>query len=137
MLDAKSPTGLRNERLEVVRRDQALMPCPEVPRVTRFCLHTSVAGIAGCVLSELRSESWLLPASMGDVVAGERRRADRNLGRCRGRSAPDGLIVLAGQRHPATLAIAPCAPHLGHRVTPPVTRLFGWCNPGATATCAR
>src|SRR5215510_11470281 len=93
------------------------MPCPGVSLATRFCWHASVIGITGCAVSDVRSESWLHPASMGgNVVAGERRRADRKPDLCRGRSVHDGLIVLAGQRHPATLAIAPCAPHLNNRV---------------------
>ena len=93
------------------------MPCPEASLAARLCWHASVIGIPGCVVSDARGESWLHSASMGrNVVSGERRRADRNPGLCRGRSAHDGLIVLAGQRHPATLAIAPCAPHLNNRV---------------------
>src|SRR5215831_1254352 len=100
------------KHLGVVLGDQAALPCLAMSFGTRLRWRARPFGISGCVFSATRSESWLLPALTGeDVVAGQRRRADRCRGQRRGRSAHDGLIVLTGQRHPAALAIAARAPH--------------------------
>src|SRR5215510_4068733 len=106
---------LGTKRLGVVLGDQAALPCLAMALGTRARWRASVAGISGCVSSEMRRESWLRPALARDLP-GQRRRADRRCAERRRRSAHDRLIVLASQRHPATLAIAPRAPHLGDRV---------------------